>query len=376
MLATAIVLSAASAADLAGSIRTIRQVGPDGKGSREAAAAWKELARADAGRLPELLAGMDGANAVARNWLRSAVEEVLERARRESQSLPTAELEAFLRDPRHDPQARRLAYELIAEKDNAARDRLLPDMLDDPSPELRRDAVGRVLDQADALFTKGKKEESLRLYEQGLSSARDRKQVKKATDRLQELGHPVDLARYWGFVLDWKLVGPFPNENEKGAETVYPPESGIDPAAEYEGKGGKVGWKNYVSKDANGIVDLGVGVGKHAHAVGYALAEFTSAEDRDVEVRLGCFTAFKLWVNGELVLDRGDAYTGMRPDHYVAKVHLKKGANAILLKAIQEDPKAVGMPMEWKFQLRVCDETGKAILSTTRPAAPAGDKKA
>src|SRR5262249_44314795 len=120
-------------------------------------------------------------------------------------------------------------------------------------------------------------------------------------------------------------------------------------SATYPGKGGTVRWVEYVSKSEYGAVDLKAGLaefnpkkdGKDApyqEVVDYAAAEFTSKEDRDVEIRLGCFTAFKLWVNGELVLVRGDAYAGMRLDHYVAKVHLKAGRNTILLKTALDVP--------------------------------------
>src|SRR5262249_3682914 len=98
------------------SLATVRAVGPDGKGSVAAAQAWRELSRADAAELPRLLAGMDGANTLARNWLRSAIDAVLDRARTGDQPLPKEALEKFLLDTRHDPQGRRLAYELVLEK--------------------------------------------------------------------------------------------------------------------------------------------------------------------------------------------------------------------------------------------------------------------
>ena len=52
-------------------------------------------------------------------------------------------LDEFVRDTRHDPRGRRLAYELIAKVDPSAPDRIIPGMLDDPSVEFRRDAVAR-----------------------------------------------------------------------------------------------------------------------------------------------------------------------------------------------------------------------------------------
>src|SRR5262249_48306736 len=134
------------------------------------------------------------------------------RARSEGKPLPIPALEQFLLDTRHNPQARRLAYELILEQDPKAADRFLPKMLDDPGPELRRDAVARVLDEAEKVYGTDKKAESLPLFEKVLAAARDREQINKAAGRLRDLGKPVDLAKHLGYVLDWKVLGPFPNE--------------------------------------------------------------------------------------------------------------------------------------------------------------------
>jgi hypothetical protein len=349
-------------------IRVVRQTGSGGRGSGPAAHAWRKVAAVSVGRLPEVLAGMDGANPVACNWLRAAVDEILERARANKEPLPARALEAFLRDTRHYPRARRLAYELVLETDRTAADRLLPGMLDDPSPELRRDAVGRLLDQADKLTAEDKKSDALPLLRRAFGSARDKAQIDRAADRLRKLGETVDVARHLGMLLDWKLIGPFANAGQKGVDTAYPPEQKIDLAASYDGLAGKVRWVDHVSKDNYGLVDLNAVLGQQTEAAGYAFTEFTSREARPVEVRIGCYNGFKLWVNGELVLVRGDAYTGMDLDHYVAGVHLRPGKNTLLLKLCQAPPQP-GVPALWRFQLRVCDESGAAILSTTRPAS-------
>src|SRR5580704_8582957 len=98
--------------DLKSAIHTIRRVGPDGKGSAESAEAWKVLAKTPVEQLPQLLVGMDGATPLARNWIRAAVDEIVESAERGKKPLPTAALESFLTDANHDPQARRLAFYL------------------------------------------------------------------------------------------------------------------------------------------------------------------------------------------------------------------------------------------------------------------------
>lgn len=360
------VILAVAVADPAGpslqdAIAAVRRAGPDGEGSDAAAKAWRRLATAGADDLPALLAGMDGASPLARNWIRSAIDRVLQRAAAANQRPPTHALDAFLRQTKHDPQARRLAYDLLCETDPKAPDRYLPGMLDDPSPDLRRDAVARVLARADKLLTADNKAEALPLYRDALAAARERDQIDTAARKLRGLGEKVNLPARLGMVMTWKLIGPFPNKDRKGMETAYPPEKALDFAAEYDGKAGRVKWLNYASKDDYGLVDLKEELKDHAEVVAYAAAEFPSKELREVDVRLGCITGFKLWVNGELVLERGDAYTGMQLDHYVAKARLKAGKNVLLLKVAQDEPPPQ-LPPVLRFQLRVCDAGGKAVL--------------
>lgn len=359
-------LSAEDPGDLKSAIAMVRGVGPDGKGSADAAKAWPILAKAEIGQLPQLFAAMDGANPLACNWIRSAMDEVLQRAKKEKQPLPKPELEAFVRATQHHPKARRLAYELLTEADPTAKERFLPDMIDDPSNELRRDAVARIIEQGEKLLADEKKTDALPYFQKSLASARDKDQIDKIVKRLRELGQTVDLPTHLGFIQDWRVIGPFPNDKDQGVNTPYPPEKAVDLNAEYDGKEGKVKWQPYVTQQEYGLVDLNAGVGKHINAVAYALAEFDSSEARTVDIRIGCYTVFKLWVNGELVLERGDAYTGMSFDNYVAQAKVKPGKNTLLMKVCQAEPPAQ-LPKLWQFQLRVCDAGGKAILSTKRP---------
>jgi hypothetical protein len=353
--------------DLKKPIDTLRQSG--GQSTAQDRQAWLELTRAEPARLPELLAGMDGATPVARNWIRSAVDPVIERARAKKTSLPFAELEHFLADRRHDPQARRFAYDLIVEADPKSPDRLLPGMLDDPSPELRHEAIARLLSEAEKIASSPKKSDAIPLFQKCLTFTREKEQIDKAARKLKELGRPVDLARQYGFVLEWKLIGPFPNPEDKGIDTSYPPEKGIDLAAECDGKAGKVRWRGFATTSELGVVDLQAAIGKEKAGVAYALTEFTSEREQPVEIRMGSITATKLWVNDELVMARYDAFTGVRIDSYVARAHLKAGKNVFLIKSAKDAPPEPRLD-KWWFQLRVCDGSGAAILSTTRPKTP------
>jgi len=356
-------------ADEAGAVAAIRAVGREGAGNEAAAAAWKELARSDAGRLPAILAAMDGANPLAANWLATAVDAVASRA----SALPLAELRGFLADTAHDPHARRLAFELIRDRDPAAAETLVAGMLDDPSGELRRDAVARAVADAAAAGKDERKADATAGYRRALAAARDVDQIKAITTALEGLGEKVDLPRQFGFLVDWRVVGPFDNAGGAGFAADYPPERGVDLAAAVAGRDGPVSWKPLSSADPYGMVDLNVAYpgadGGLKEVVGYAFTEYAAPAECDAEVRLGCKNAWKLWHNGRFVFGRDEYHRGMKIDQYRLPIRLTAGPNTFLLKLCQDAQKQE-WTKEWQFQLRVCDRTGAAILALDRPPSP------
>ncbi|MBI3839537.1 MAG: hypothetical protein HY288_16580 [Planctomycetia bacterium] len=368
-------ISWAQSDSLAPLLKTIREVGPEGKGNLAASQAWAELAaRSDADQLPMILGAIDGASPLAANWLRSAFDAVAERQARKDGKLPIAELEKFLHERQHNSRARRLAYEWIARNDLTAPDRLIPQMLDDPSLELRRDAVARVLMAAEKASAEQNIDLAMSSYRKALGSARDLDQIKVVTEALKKLGQPVDLAHHFGFLLDWKLLGPFDNHQGKGFEVAYPPEATIDVAASYPVQSGKIRWNSHHTSDEYGMVDLNKAIGKHMGAVAYAVAEFQSDKPRPIELRLGSESANKIWLNGVLLSTAEVYHANGTMDQYVGRGELKAGRNVILLKICQNEQTET-WAQDWKFQLRVCDATGKAVLATDRPAPRAGDNQ-
>jgi len=351
-------------------LRTLLAVGPKGAGNRRAAEAWQELARSPAERLPNLLAALDGANPLAANWIRTAIDTVAERQLRRGGKLPAAELEQFVLDRRGAPRARRLAYEWLCRADRSAPRRLLGGMLDDRSREMRRDAVAQLIGDAIQVTELSRPANALPLYRRAFAAARDRDQVELLAGRLRKLGETVDLPRHFGFILGWKLIGPFDNSAERGYGVAYPPERESDPAASYDGKHGKVGWIDYRSKDDYGKVDLNRAIGEEKGVVGYAMTEFYSAERREAEFRVTSFNAVKLWFNSRLVDEHNIYHGGSQMDQYRSRGTLLPGRNTILLKVCQNE-QTQSWARVWGFQLRLCDEHGTAVLSTDRPAGPA-----
>ena len=362
--ASPLCLSPAEAAetDVSALLAKLRAVGAKAQGNREAVDAWRALSLKDAARLPEILAGMDGAGPLATNYIRAAVDTIAERALAGGGKLPVAKLEAFLLNPRHAPRGRRVAYEWLAKVDPTAPDRLIPKMLDDPSLELRRDAVARVIETAEKARAAKKKADATAAYSKALAAARDLDQIKACSKQLRELGGKVDLPGQMGFLMSWRLIGPFDNIDKKGYDVPYAPEKQIDLKATHQGKLGPVKWIEHTTKDDFGIVDLAKAIDKHKGAIIYATTEFHSDTARDVDLRLGCINANKLWLNGKLISKHEVYHANMVVDQYTSRVKLRAGRNVILLKICQNEQTET-WAQRWQFQLRVCDTIGTAIAS-------------
>ena len=354
---------AASNTRLSASIATIRAVGPEGRGNAEAARAWKVLGAADAGSLLAVLGGMDGANDLAVNWLRAAVDAIAGRELAAGRRLPVDGLEKFVRDISHHPRARRLAYELIAQANPDIARRLIAGLRDDPATELRRDAVQLLIDEAAALGTAARTNDAVAKYQTAILSARDVDQVEGIARDLKKFGHPVALPVVFGWVTRWKVIGPFDSTGGIGHEKGYPPEERLDFDAEYDGKTGRVRWQDIVATGDYGLVDLNKPCGMLKEVAGYACTEFHTDKARPVELRLGCQNAWKIWLNGTLLFGRDEFHRGMEIDQYRMRAELKPGKNTLLVKICQNEQKEE-WTKGWEFQLRITDALGTPIASS------------
>ncbi|HKD35603.1 MAG TPA: hypothetical protein VKB78_02350 [Pirellulales bacterium] len=374
MLATA---GSASAGDssIADLLKQLNRVGPENAGQREASAVWRKLAGTDPNQLPLVLAGLDNAGPLAANWIATAAESIAERADNNATPLPRPELERFLFDRSHAPRARRLAYEILLGGDPALAYRVLPKMLDDPCLEMRRDAVARVIAEADRLAaaTPVDTPKTVAEYEKALDAARDLDQVKHAADQLRHFGAKVDMARHFGFITDWQLIGPFDNRDKKGYAASYPPERQVDLTAVVAGKNGDMKWRPFSTSDEFGQVDLNRAIHKELGVVAYALAEFDSEQARPVELRMATENACKLWLNGKLLFGSEVYHSFTAMDQFVSRGELKAGRNQILVKICQNE-QTEDWAQVWQFQLRVCDSLGKGLLSKSLANTAGGER--
>lgn len=353
-------------------IETIQSVGREGEGNEKAARAWDPLSQLDSAAIPAILAGMTQGSDISRNWLRAAVESITKRSFDQKAPLPMAELGEFLLDQRGHPRARSLAFEIISEVDPNTAQSLIPGWLNDPSVDLRRMAVARLLNQAVELIEAQNPASATLLLRQALGAARDVDQIQEIATRLRDAGREVDLPTHFGFLMRWKVIGPFDNTGRLGFETAFVPETRLDLAAKRQGKSGPVQWTDFSTRDDYGMLDINQVCGALKDVTAYAYTEFISETTRPAELRLGCKNAWKIWLNGEYIFGRDEYHRNIAIDQYRFPVQLAKGPNAILVKVCQNE-QIEDWTIEWQFQLRVCDSAGTAILSTDRPS-PASTK--
>ena len=344
----------------------IKAVRAEGAGNAAAARAWKDLVAIGPKALFPTLAAFDGADPVAANWIRAAADAIADRAFKDHQ-LSAKELEQFVLRRRHSGAGRRIAYEWLVRLDPSAPRRLLPGMLDEPGAELRRDAVAVVLAEARGVLDKGDRDGAALAYRRAFDAARDDDQVEEAAKQLKALGKEADLAKHYGCVRRWMLVTPFDNTNGVGFAAIYPPEKEVDLAAAYKGKGGaEARWLEHTTTDPHGLVDLNKALGKRKAVVAYAYAVVESPREQKIELRAGCMTAIKVYLNGKQVFGREEYHHGINIDQHVAHGTLKAGRNEILVKVCQND-QSDSWAQDWQFQLRLCDAIGGAVPFKTLP---------
>jgi hypothetical protein len=353
------------AAEPADSLKAILAVSHDGKGAAEAQQAVKVLSASDAEQIPAVLAAFKGANPLAGNYLRGVVETIADRTLRSGGKLPVAGLQSFVGERGNDARARSLAFDWLKQADKPLAESLIPTMITDPSPDLRREAVARLI----KLGADAKEEaDAVKSYEEAMAGAVDEDQVKDLVEKLKKHGKTIDLQKHFGFLAKWSIAGPFDNKGLKGFATEYPPEKGVDLKAKYEGQLGEVTWAEIATKEDYGILDIAKDIKPYKGAVMYLTTDFTSESTRAVELRLGTPNAWKVWVNGKELFAREEYHRGMAVDQYRVPAELKAGKNSILVKLCQNEQEQ-DWAQRYQLQLRVCDPSGTAVPATDAVAA-------
>jgi mono/diheme cytochrome c family protein len=125
----------------------------------------------------------------------------------------------------------------------------------------------------------------------------------------------------------WWVIHPFDNTDEKGFDTVFPPEVEIDLEKEYVGKDGrKIRWYKTNRRGENVFSNV-----PEDDVTGYALTYFESERDQKYLLSLGSDDTIKIWVNDQLIFTKY-VHRPLRRGDDVIELPISKGRNKILFK--------------------------------------------
>jgi hypothetical protein len=179
--------------------------------------------------------------------------------------------------------------------------------------------------------------------------------VERVLEKMKEMGQEIDtktkivISRKAGFINQWWIAGPFPNEDDKAERTSFFPENRIDfrQTARYDTLTAR--WQNVNLEGIYDIIPLADMFGKKQQAA-YAYTELNMPVERNGQFKIGSNDGVVCWLNGKKVHENLIA-RGLTVDEDVVQVHLKKGVNRILLKVPNRGA-------NWEACLRICDSNG------------------
>jgi len=201
-------------------------------------------------------------------------------------------------------------------------------------------------------------------------------------------------------VRNWNVIGPFPNADDAGFDTVYPPETEFKPEKAYAGLDGEVvGWKRYYGDepyltlghwniwmlteggpfdDSAHIVQFNRALDTSGHdwITSYALAYLYSPREQQATFVVAADNCLKAWLNHQQVFARlRHPFWYEMNDNWADRipVELRSGWNEVLLKVGVGRGAASGY---YGFTFRVADREGKTLRGVINGMLPYDVRKA
>ncbi len=161
------------------------------------------------------------------------------------------------------------------------------------------------------------------------------------------------------FITDWKVIGPFDNQDAKALARVLGPEQDPDAIQSHKGIGGAVlNWKNRNDK-TSGYVDFTKIFKPTENVVAYAFRKVNVPADQKIKFGVGSNDGVKVWINNKLVLDRPLSRKA-EPNQDTIQVPLHKGENTILVKVDQ-------LKRAWGFYFTEIEQNKRIMNLTISP---------
>ncbi|MCG9127437.1 hypothetical protein JT359_07555 [Candidatus Poribacteria bacterium] len=168
--------------------------------------------------------------------------------------------------------------------------------------------------------------------------------IEKSNSIIQSTGYIIDSA--------WMLLGPFDSDNVSGINNIFINEHlpRMDFSSQYDGKYGKVIWKEHALEVVDNIIEMPEVVRRGIY---YAYSTINSPEEQDVIFEFAVSDFSKVWVNGLLEFEI-QHIEQRNVNNSAFPITLYQGNNSILVKVFEEG-RGRG------FSLQVTDLNGNTV---------------
>ncbi|MBE3069659.1 MAG: hypothetical protein IMZ66_05425, partial [Planctomycetes bacterium] len=154
--------------------------------------------------------------------------------------------------------------------------------------------------------------------------------------------------KFDGYILAWQVTGPYEQEGkEAGAllDIAFPPE---------KADAKDVPWKPLTKGIGSWEITLDAAVGGGENRAAYMRTCVAADVEQDAQLELGSDDGIvKVWLNGTIV-HTNNQDRGIAPKQDVAKIKLRKGPNALLVKVVNHTG-------GWGFAVRIRKPDGSAL---------------
>ncbi|MEO1337620.1 MAG: hypothetical protein AAFV29_18395, partial [Myxococcota bacterium] len=135
-----------------------------------------------------------------------------------------------------------------------------------------------------------------------------------------------------GLLTDGWLIGPFDNAAGGGHQAVYTPENGVELTAKVAAKGRTLSWRRLEKVASDGVIELSALLPQGNEASAYVAVAVEADRQVRAALRTGSADSLKVWINGQLVMDRAQRRFAFM-DQDATGIVLEKGFNLILFKS-------------------------------------------
>lgn len=136
--------------------------------------------------------------------------------------------------------------------------------------------------------------------------------------------------------LDLAWVGTWDNDQGKGFDLEFTPETKPGLTETYDGRVGRLAWRTDAPKDSRGRYDLLQLMTPTRWAAAYAQGGFTVTADEPYALRITTSDPLKVWVDGKVVFAAAQLERSVY-DHLIIPLKLEKGPHVVLIKSAHRE---------------------------------------